>query len=141
MSTRKASAVWKGSLREGTGEVSTGSGAVSGLKYDFGKRFEDQPGSNPEELIAAAHASCFAMALSADLGKASLKPDSVEVTCTLTFERTDRGPTITRSHLSAVAHVPGATKEQFDAAAAAAKAGCPISRVLNTEITLDAKLA
>jgi osmotically inducible protein OsmC len=138
---RKASAVWKGSLKEGQGTVSVGSGALKDLAYDFGRRFEDKPGTNPEELIVAAHASCFAMALSATLGKDSLTPESLESKGTLTFEKTDAGFTITRIHLEIVGKVPGATNEQFQKAAEEAKRTCPISRVLNTNITLDAKLA
>lgn len=141
MSIRRASAVWRGGLKDGKGTFSSGSGAISNLAYNFGQRFEDQPGTNPEELIAAAHASCFAMALSAELGKLNLTPESVESQCAVTFERTDKGPTITKSALTVTAKVPGATADQFNQAADAAKKGCPISRVLNTEITLDAKLA
>jgi osmotically inducible protein OsmC len=138
---RKASAVWKGSLKEGQGTVSVGSGALKDLAYDFGRRFEDKPGTNPEELIVAAHASCFAMALSATLGKDNLTPESIDSKGTLTFEKTDAGFTITRLHLEVVGKVPGATAETFQKAADEAKRTCPISRVLNATITLDAKLA
>jgi osmotically inducible protein OsmC len=138
---RKASAVWKGSLKEGQGTVSVPSGALKDLSYNFGQRFEDKPGTNPEELIVAAHASCFAMALSAALGKDNLTPDSIDSKGTLTFEKTDAGFTITRIHLEVVGKVPGASNEAFQKAADDAKRTCPISRVLKAEITLDAKLA
>jgi lipoyl-dependent peroxiredoxin len=141
MSIRKANAVWRGSLKEGKGVFSTGSKVLSEISYNFGQRFAEDPGTNPEELIAAAHSACFSMALSAELGKAGLTPESVETTASLTFEKTDKGFAVTKSHLATVARVPGATAEQFEAAAQGAKAGCPISRLLNTEITLDAKLA
>ena len=137
---RKASAQWNGGLKDGHGTISSQSGALSGTAYSFHTRFEDGPGTNPEELIAAAHAGCFSMAFSNELGKAGMNPVSVATTATATFEKTDAGFTITKIHLSTVAKVPGAAKEAFDAAAAAAKVGCPISRVLKAEITLDAKL-
>ncbi len=137
---RKASAQWNGGLKDGHGTISSQSGALSGTAYSFHTRFEDGPGTNPEELIAAAHAGCFSMAFSAELGKAGMNPVSVATTATAKFEKTDAGFTITKIHLSTVAKVPGATKEAFDAAAAAAKVGCPISRALKAEITLDAKL-
>ena len=137
---RKASAQWNGGLKDGHGTISSQSGALSETAYSFHTRFEDGPGTNPEELIAAAHAGCFSMAFSAELGKAGMNPVSVATTATATFEKTNAGFTITKIHLATVAKVPGATKEAFDAAAAAAKVGCPISRVLKSEITLDAKL-
>lgn len=141
MSVRKASAIWKGTLKEGTGTVSAPSGIFSNTPYNFGQRFGEDPGTNPEELIAAAHASCFSMAFSAELGKAGLTPTSIETTANLTFEPKDGKPTVTKIHLDSVAKVPGATPEAFDKAAQDAKAGCPISRLLKTEITLSAKLA
>jgi lipoyl-dependent peroxiredoxin len=137
---RSASAVWKGDLKTGTGTVSTQSGAVKDVAYSFATRFEDKPGSNPEELIAAAHAGCFSMALSAELGKVGLTPESVETTAEVTLEPVDGKPTVTRSHLRTRVRVPGADQAKFDGAAAAAKAGCPISRLLNTNITLEATL-
>jgi osmotically inducible protein OsmC len=137
---RSASAVWKGDLKTGTGTMSTQSGALKDAAYSFVTRFEDKPGSNPEELIAAAHAGCFSMAFSAELGKAGLTPESVETTAEVTLEPVDGKPTVSRSHLRTRARVPGADQAKFDAAAAAAKAGCPISRLLNTNITLDATL-
>jgi osmotically inducible protein OsmC len=138
---RKANAIWRGSLKEGKGTLSSGSGVLSNIPYDFRQRFEDAPGTNPEELIAAAHSACFSMALSADLTKAGLTVESVETKATLTFEPKDGKPTITKIHLETVGKVPGTTQEAFLEAAKSAKANCPISRVLNTEITLDAKLA
>ena len=137
---RSASAVWKGDLKTGTGTMSTQSGALKDAAYSFVTRFEDKPGSNPEELIAAAHAGCFSMAFSAELGKAGLTPESVETTAEVTLEPVDGKPTVSRSHLRTRARVPGADQAKFDAAAAAAKAGCPISRLLNTNITLEATL-
>lgn len=137
----KANAAWRGALKDGKGSFSVDSGVLSNVGYSFAQRFEQEKGTNPEELIAAALASCFSMAFSAELGKANLKPDSIETKATLDFERKDEKPTVTRIHLDCTAKVPGASKEAFNAAAQAAKAGCPISRVLNTTITLDAKLA
>jgi len=120
--------------------MSTQSGALKDAAYSFVTRFEDKPGSNPEELIAAAHAGCFSMALSGELGKASLTPESIRTTAKLTFEKLPEGFTVTRIHLDTVARIPGATAAAFDQAAQAAKAGCPISRLLKAEITLSAKL-
>jgi osmotically inducible protein OsmC len=137
---RKASAIWKGGLKDGQGTVSADSGVLQATPYNFAQRFETSPGTNPEELIAAAHASCFSMALSAELGKASLKPNSIETKAALTLEKLDVGFTITRIHLEVVGNVPGASTEAFLKAAEDAKRGCPISRLLNTTITLDAKL-
>ncbi len=137
---RKASAIWKGGLKDGQGTVSTESGVVSSVSYNFLQRFENSPGTNPEELIAAAHASCYSMALSGALGGSNLKADSIETKASLTLEKLDLGFTITRIHLDVVAKVPGATPEQFLAVAETAKRTCPISRLLNTTITLEAKL-
>lgn len=138
---RKASAVWKGSLKDGQGTVSSASGILSNTKYSFKTRFEDAPGTNPEELIAAAHAACFSMALSAQLGAANLTPESIETAAKLSMEKLEAGWTITAVHLDVTAKVPGASAEAFNTAAANAKAGCPVSKVLNAKITLDAKLA
>jgi len=138
---RKASAIWKGSLKDGQGTVSSASGILSNTKYSFKTRFEDAPGTNPEELIAAAHAACFSMALSAQLGGANLTPESINTSATLSMEKLEAGWTITAVHLDVTAKVPGATAEAFNTAAANAKAGCPVSKVLNAKITLDAKLA
>jgi lipoyl-dependent peroxiredoxin len=137
---RKASAVWKGGLRDGKGTVSAASGVLSNTPYSFTTRFENTPGTNPEELIAAAHAACFSMALSAQLGEAKLTPESIQTAATLTMEKLDSGWTITAVHLDVVAHVPGATPEAFSKAAQNAKAGCPVSKVLNAKITMEAKL-
>ena len=138
---RKASAVWKGSLKEGKGTISTESGVLSNTQYSFSTRFEDAKGTNPEELIAAAHAGCFTMALSAQLGNAGLTPESLETTASLTLEKLEAGFTVTKIHLDVAARVPGADQAAFDKAAQAAKAGCPISRLLKAEITMTAKLA
>jgi len=137
---RKASAVWKGSLKDGKGTVSSTSGVLSNTPYSFKTRFEDTPGTNPEELIAAAHASCFSMALSAQLGGAQLTPESINTAATLTMEKLESGWTITAVHLDVTAKVPGASAEAFNKAAQDAKAGCPVSKVLNAKITMNAKL-
>jgi lipoyl-dependent peroxiredoxin len=137
---RKASAVWKGGLKDGKGTVSSASGVLSNTPYSFMTRFENTPGTNPEELIAAAHAGCFSMALSAQLGGANLKPESISTQATLTMEKLDSGFTITAVHLDVVAAVPGASAEAFNKAAQDAKAGCPVSKVLNAKITMNAKL-
>jgi osmotically inducible protein OsmC len=137
---RKASAEWHGSLKEGKGTVSTHSGVLKNAQYSFGTRFENGAGTNPEELIAAAHAGCFSMAFSAQLGNAGMTPESIETTASLTMEKLDAGFTITAIHLNTTAKIPGADKAKFETAANNAKAGCPISRLLNTKITMDAKL-
>ena len=137
---RKASARWDGGLKDGTGAVSAHSGAFRSLPYTFATRFEDKPGTNPEELIAAAEAGCFSMALSGELGKAGLNPQSIETEADLTLEMLPGGPTITAIHLKVNARVPGADKAKFDAAAEAARKGCPVSRALNAKITVEAKL-
>lgn len=137
---RKASAVWKGGLKDGKGTVSTESGVLSSAQYSFGTRFESGKGTNPEELIAAAHAGCFSMALSAELGKVNLKPESINTTATITLDMLPTGPTVTSSHLETTVKIPGADKAVFDKAASDAEAGCPISRLLNTKISMEAKL-
>ncbi len=138
---RKASAIWHGTLKEGNGTISTDSGVLKDTAYSFHTRFEDGKGTNPEELIAAAHAGCFTMALSGQLTNAKLTPESLETTAEVTMEKTDAGPTVTKIHLKTRAKVPGASKEAFETAANAAKSGCPISRLLKAaEITLDAEL-
>jgi osmotically inducible protein OsmC len=137
---RKASAVWKGGLKDGKGAVSSASGVLSNTPYSFTTRFENTPGTNPEELIAAAHAACFSMALSAQLGGANLSPESINTSATLTMEKLDAGWTITAVNLDVVAKVPGASQEAFNTAAQNAKAGCPVSKVLNAKITMNAKL-
>jgi osmotically inducible protein OsmC len=139
---RKASAVWKGSLKEGKGTISTESGALSNTPYSFATRFEDARGTNPEELIAAAHAGCFTMALSAQLGNAGIKPESLETTASLTMEKLEAGFTITKIHLDVTARIPSADSYSaaFEKAAQDAKAGCPISRLLKAEITMSAQI-
>jgi len=136
---RKASAVWRGDLKGGKGSISTESGVLKETQYSFSTRFENGVGTNPEELIAAAHAGCFSMAFSAELGKAGLTPDSINTTATITMDKTDAGFTVTESHLEMTAKIPGADKAKALEIANAAKAGCPISRLLNAKITLDAK--
>lgn len=138
---KTASAVWKGDLKTGTGEISTQSGAFSSQPYGFNTRFEDKAGTNPEELIGAAHAGCFSMALSMILGEANLKADSIETKAEVSLEKGDDGFSITAIHLTTVARIPGADAAAFEEAANKAKAGCPVSKVLNAKITLDAKLA
>ena len=137
---RKASAVWNGSLKEGKGTISTESGVLSKTPYSFSTRFESAPGTNPEELIAAAHAGCFTMALSAQLGNAGIKPEQLETTASVTLEKLDAGFTVTKIHLDVTAHIPGADKAAFEKAAQDAKTGCPISRLLKAEITMSANL-
>jgi lipoyl-dependent peroxiredoxin len=137
---RKASAVWKGGLKDGKGTVSSASGVLSNTPYSFTTRFENTPGTNPEELIAAAHAACFSMALSAQLGGANLTPESISTGATLTMEKLDAGWTITAVHLDVVARIPGADQAAFDKAAQNAKSGCPVSKVLKADITMSAKL-
>jgi lipoyl-dependent peroxiredoxin len=130
---RSASAAWSGSLKTGHGRFAVGSGAIKNQKYDFRTRFESEPGTNPEELIAAAHASCFSMALSAQLGERGITPEAVETNCDITFENL----TLTRSVLRTKVIAHGADRAKIDEAAAAAKAGCPISKVLKLEIALE----
>ena len=137
---RTASAVWQGNLKDGKGTISTESGVLERTAYSFSTRFENGRGTNPEELIAAAHAGCFSMALSAELGNASLTPESIRTTAALTMERLEAGWTVTRIHLDVLAKIPGADAAKFDASANAAKAGCPISRLLNATITMAARL-
>lgn len=137
---RNASAEWRGGLKDGKGTISTASGVLDNSQYSFSTRFEDGIGTNPEELIAAAHAGCFSMALSGQLGKAELTAESIRTTATVTLDKVEGNFTITEVHLQVAARVPGASQEQFDTAASNAKAGCPVSRVLNAKITLDAQL-
>jgi lipoyl-dependent peroxiredoxin len=138
---RKASAEWRGGLKDGKGTVSTGSGVLTDTAYSFTTRFEDQPGTNPEELIAAAHAGCFTMALSGQLGNRGMTAESINTTATLTMEKQEAGWTVTAIHLDVAAKIPGADQAKFEEAANAAKTGCPISRLLNTNISMSAKLA
>src|SRR5690242_4845219 len=134
---RTANAHWEGDLKGGKGTVSTASGVLSQAQYSFSTRFENGVGTNPEELLAAAHAGCFTMALSAQLGSAGLKADSLETTCTITLDKQGDSFAITESHLELKARVPGATKEQFDTAVTNAKNGCPVSKLYKTNITLS----
>jgi lipoyl-dependent peroxiredoxin len=138
--TRKASAVWQGDLKGGKGTVSTESGVLSNTQYSFSTRFENGKGTNPEELIAAAHAGCFSMALSAELGKVGIIPDRIDTTAALNFEKVDAGFSVTAIHLQTNVKLASGDKSKFDGAANAAKVGCPISRLLNTKITMDAKV-
>ncbi|MDQ3649972.1 MAG: OsmC family protein [Acidobacteriota bacterium] len=137
---RKSSAVWKGGIKDGKGTISTDSGVLSETQYSFSTRFEDGKGTNPEELIAAAHAGCFSMALSGQLGNAGLTAESINTTATVTLDKTDGGFAITAIHLDVAAKIPGADQGAFDTAANNAKAGCPVSKVLNAQITMSAKL-
>jgi osmotically inducible protein OsmC len=134
---RSATAKWTGGLKDGQGIFSVASGAIKDQKVTFRTRFEDAPGTNPEELIAAAHASCFSMALSAQLGERGITPEAVETACTITFENL----TLSRSSLRTTVTARGADQAKIEAAAAAAKAGCPISKVLKLEIDLDLTVA
>jgi lipoyl-dependent peroxiredoxin len=138
---RSASAMWNGDLKSGKGTISTDSGLLSNAQYSFGTRFENGKGTNPEELIAAAHAGCFSMALSAQLAEAGLVAQSIQTTATVTLEKSGAGFAITAVHLDLTAKIPGADQQAFETAAEKAKAGCPVSKVLNAKITLDKKLA
>ena len=137
---RKAGAIWKGGLKDGKGTVTTGSGVLTSTPYSFATRFEEGKGTNPEELIAAAHAGCFSMALSAELGKAGMTAESISTEATLTMEKLEAGFTITKINLDVTAKIPGGDQAKFSKAAQDAKAGCPVSRVLKAEITMSAKL-
>ena len=137
---RNASAVWKGGLKNGKGMISTESGVLSDAQYSFTTRFEQGKGTNPEELIAAAHAGCFSMALSNELGNAGLTPESIRTTATVTLEKTDAGFAIPAVHLTLEAKVPGADRGTFAQLADRAKTGCPVSKLFKADITLDATL-
>jgi osmotically inducible protein OsmC len=137
---RTASAVWKGTIKDGAGAISTQSGVLKDTQYSFKTRFADGIGTNPEELIGAAHAGCFSMALSLFLGNHGLTPESIHTTATVSLEQKDGGFSITKVHLDVHAKVPGTTAEDFEKIAEEAKANCPVSRVLNAEITLSAQL-
>src|SRR5579871_6597653 len=132
---RTAQAKWQGDLKAGSGTISTASGTLSSTPYSFHTRFEEGKGTNPEELLAAAHAGCFTMALSAQLAGAGLTAESLETSCTISLEKGEGGFSITSSHLELKAKVPGATQEAFEKATAAAKSGCPVSKLYNTNIT------
>ncbi len=137
---RKANAQWKGGLKDGKGTVSTDSGAIKQLPLSFTTRFEDTPGTNPEELIAAAHAGCFSMAFSGQLAALGITPESIDTSASLTMEKLEAGWTVTLIHLETRVKAANADPAAFEKAANNAKAGCPISRLLNTKVTLDAKL-
>lgn len=137
---RNASAVWNGGLKDGKGTISTDSGVLANAQYSFSTRFEDGIGTNPEELIAAAHAGCFSMALSGQLGQAGLTAQSIRTTASVSLEKADSGFAITKVHLDVTAKVPGADNAAFETAANNAKAGCPVSKVLKAEITMAARL-
>jgi lipoyl-dependent peroxiredoxin len=138
---RSGSAVWSGGLKDGKGTVSSESGVLSAVPYNFSKRFESEKGTNPEELIAAAHAACFSMALSLILGNAGMKADSIETTATVSLDQVEGGFAITASHLQTRVKIPNADKAAFQTAVETAKSGCPVSKLLNATITLDATLA
>jgi lipoyl-dependent peroxiredoxin len=138
---RKASAVWQGGIKDGKGTITTASGVLSASPYSFSTRFEGAPGTNPEELIAAAHAGCFSMALSLMLGEAGIKPERIDTEAAVSLEKTEDGFSITKVHLEVNVRAPGADPAKFQAAAAKAKTGCPVSRVLKAAITMNAKLA
>jgi len=140
MIQKKASAVWKGSLKEGTGSISTETGVLKEAPYGFKSRFENGRGTNPEELIGAAHAGCFSMALAAMLGEAGLIPEKIETQAQVTLEKQGEGFAITASHLNVVAKIPGIDAGKFAEIANKAKAGCPVSKVLNAKITMEARL-
>jgi osmotically inducible protein OsmC len=137
---RKATAVWQGGLKDGKGTLTTESKVLSNTPYSYSTRFEGSPGTNPEELLGAAHAGCFTMALSAQLAELGIKSERIETKATITFEKLDTGFTITRSHLDVSVRAPGAERARFEQAAEKAKTGCPMSKVLRAEISMDARL-
>ena len=137
---RKASAIWKGGLQDGTGAISTETGVLNSAPYGFKSRFENGKGTNPEELLGAAHAGCFSMALSLMLGQAGMTAEKIETQAAVTLEKVGDGFSITSSHLEVTAKIPGADPAKFQEAANKAKAGCPLSKVMNAKITMNAKL-
>lgn len=137
---RKASAIWQGGLKEGKGTISTESGVLKETQYSFSTRFEQGKGTNPEELLAAAHAGCFSMALSNELSKAGMTPKKLDATATISIEQTAGGFSITKSHIDLIAEIPGAKKEAFEAAVKAAETGCPVSKLFKAEISVLAHL-
>lgn len=137
---KKASAIWQGGFKDGGGTISTESGVLQHAPYGVKSRFEAEPGTNPEELVGAAHAACFSMAFSLMLGEAGLTPEKIETHAAITLEKVGDGFSVTASHLSVVARIPGAEQSRFDEIANQAKAGCPISKLLNATITMDARL-
>lgn len=139
--TRKATAQWQGGLKDGKGAISTASGVLSATPYSFHSRFEHGKGTNPEELVAAAHAGCFTMALSVQLGEEGYTAENIETTAEVVMEKLDAGWAVTESRLTVVATIPGADAAKFQNAAKRAKEGCPISKLLNAKISMDARLA
>jgi lipoyl-dependent peroxiredoxin len=137
---RKASAVWQGGLKDGKGTLSADSGVLTQTPYSFAQRFESAPGTNPEELLAAAHAGCFTMALSAQLGAAGMTAERLETTATVTLEKVGDGFSITKSHLDLVAKIPGADRAKFDTAVKNAETGCPVSKLFKAEISVSSRL-
>ncbi|WNF47013.1 OsmC family protein [Pseudomonas sp. SG20056] len=137
---KTASAHWQGGIKDGKGTISTQSGALKSAPYGFNTRFEDQPGTNPEELLGAAHAGCFSMALSKELGEAGMTAESIDTQAEVTLDKADGGFSITAVHLTLKARIPGADRAAFEKAVETAKNGCPVSKVLNAEITLEAVL-
>jgi lipoyl-dependent peroxiredoxin len=137
---RKATAVWQGGLKDGKGSLTTDSSVLKQAQYSFSTRFENGIGTNPEELLAAAHAGCFTMALSAQLGNAGMTAQKLETTATISLEKVADGFAITKSHLDLVARVPGADKSKFDAAVKAAETGCPVSKLFKAQISVSARL-
>lgn len=137
---RNASAHWEGNLQQGKGTISAESGALSDQPYGFNTRFEDGAGTNPEELIGAAHAGCYSMALSMILGEAGYTPDAIDTKAAVTLEEQDDGFAITAVHLDVKAKVPGASQQDFDKCANDAKAGCPVSKLFNADVTMEAQL-
>jgi lipoyl-dependent peroxiredoxin len=140
MTTRKASAVWKGSLKEGGGTISTETGVLKDAPYGFRSRFESGKGTNPEELIAAAHAGCFSMALSLMLGNEGMTPEKIETQAEVALDKVGEGFEITSSHLNVVAKISGADKAKFEQIANKAKEGCPVSKLMKAKITMNARL-
>lgn len=138
--TKKGYAVWQGGIKDGSGTISTETGVLKDAPYGFKSRFENGKGTNPEELIGAAHASCFSMALSLMLGEAGMAPERIETCATITLEKIGEGFEITHSHLDVKAKIPGADKARFDEVAGKAKAGCPVSRLFKATITMSAAL-
>lgn len=137
---RKASAIWQGGLKDGKGTISTDSGVLNQTQYSFTARFENGKGTNPEELLAAAHAGCFAMALSNELGNVGMVPNRLDATATISLEKVSNGFAITKSHIDLIADIPGADKAKFEAAVKAAETGCPVSKLFKAEITVSARL-
>jgi len=137
---KTASAHWQGGIKDGKGTISTQSGALKSAPYGFNTRFEDQPGTNPEELLGAAHAGCFSMALSKELGEAGMTAESIDTQAEVTLDKAEGGFSITAVHLTLKAHIPGADRVAFEKAVETAKNGCPVSKVLNAKITLEAVL-